>query len=166
MTLANCRDLRKTSTLHVNIHCYNKIEMGLQTGVRNFKLRNVILNGWKILVVEDDPDGQELIGRLLRRHGVACDLVYDAEDALDCLSREQYSGVVIDLVLPEIDGWTLLKKIKANTHLAGLPCIAISAYHNPTIAADAARAGFTNYFAKPLEVTPFMAELQQLIDSD
>lgn len=121
------------------------------------------MSGWKILVVEDDPDGQELIGRLLKRHGVACDLVYDAEDALDCLSRENYCGVVIDLVLPEMDGWTLLRKIKANTRLADLPCIAITAYHNAHIAADAASAGFISYFAKPLEISPFMVELQQLI---
>jgi CheY-like chemotaxis protein len=121
------------------------------------------MSGWKILVVEDDPDGQELIGRLLKRHGVACDLVYDAEDALDYLERESYCGVVIDLTLPEMDGWTLLKQIKANTRLAGLPCIAITAYHTAHIAADAASAGFVSYFAKPLEITPFMTELQQLI---
>ncbi|MBL8155039.1 MAG: response regulator [Anaerolineae bacterium] len=121
------------------------------------------MSGWKILVVEDDPDGQELIGRLLKRHGVACDLVYDAEDALDYLARERYCGVVIDLVLPEVDGWTLLKKIQANTRLADLPCIAITAYHNAQIAADAARAGFISYFAKPLEISPFISELHELI---
>ncbi len=117
----------------------------------------------RLLVVEDDPDGQEVVARLLRHHKIAADVVYTAEDALDLLAANHYSGAIFDLALPGMDGWSLLETVQNNNHTAALPCVAITAYHSADVAVKAMEAGFVAYFPKPLEATSFVRELTRVL---
>jgi CheY-like chemotaxis protein len=88
------------------------------------------VSNWHVLVVEDDPDGQEVVTRMLRHHQITTDVVDNAEDALALLARQQYTLAVVDLALPTTDGWTLLEQIKANPAYKNMPCIAVTAFHS------------------------------------
>lgn len=116
-----------------------------------------------ILVVEDDPDGRELVSRMLRYHRIPVELVNDAEAAIEQLNVNDYSGVIIDLNLPGMDGWTLLKNIQHNTRTSHLPCVAVTAYHSVETAVQAIENGFSAYFPKPLEATSFVRELERVL---
>ncbi len=120
------------------------------------------MSDWHVLVVEDDPDGQEVVARILRHHQIGSDVVPTAEDALSRLESEQYNLAIIDLALPAMDGWTLLKTIRANSKLKGLPCVAVTAFHSADVAVQAITSGFAAYFPKPLEATSFVRELQRI----
>ena len=122
------------------------------------------MNDKRLLVVEDDPDGQEVVARLLRHHKIAADVVYTAEDALDMLVANEYSGAIFDLALPGMDGWSLLETIQNNDATASLPCVAITAYHSADVAVKAMEAGFVAYFPKPLEPVGFVRELQRVLN--
>ena len=65
---------------------------------------------WQVLVVDDDTDGREVVGLILRFHHITCVGVPDADEALDKL--DGVDGVIIDLNLPGMDGWSLLKRIR------------------------------------------------------
>jgi len=117
---------------------------------------------WHVLVVEDDPDGQEVVTRILRHHQITTDVAPTAEDALTLLANPHYTVAVIDLALPKMDGWTLLEKIRANPALADMPCIAVTAFHSAEVAVQAIHAGFAAYFPKPLEATSFVRELESV----
>ena len=121
------------------------------------------MNEWRVLVVEDDPDGQEVVAVLLRHHRIAADMVFRAEEALELLSQNQYTLAIIDLSLPGMDGWTLLNNIQRNPQTSNLPCIAITAFHSPEIIMKAIQAGFLAYFPKPLEATSFVRELEHIL---
>jgi CheY-like chemotaxis protein len=121
------------------------------------------VNNKRLLVVEDDPDGQEVVARMLRHYHIAADVVYTAEDALDMLATYQYSGAVFDLALPGMDGWSLLESVQSNADTAALPCVAITAYHSADVAVKAIEAGFVAYFPKPLETQSFVRELQRVL---
>jgi CheY-like chemotaxis protein len=121
------------------------------------------MNHWYILLVEDDPDGQEVVMRILRHHHIAVDIVHSAEDALAHLSENEYTAAIVDLALPAMDGWSLLKTIHQNATTADLPCVAITAFHSADLAVKAIAAGFTAYFPKPLEATAFVRELQRVL---
>jgi CheY-like chemotaxis protein len=121
------------------------------------------LSDWRILVVEDDPDGQEVVARMLRYHKIAADVVYTAEDALDLLATHQYGGAIFDLSLPGMDGWSLLETVQRNDDTASLPCVAITAYHSANVALKAIEAGFVAYFPKPLEPASFVSELKRAL---
>jgi CheY-like chemotaxis protein len=120
------------------------------------------LNDWNILVVEDDPDGQEVVGRMLKHQHIKYDLARSGEDALEMLAKGRYTGAILDLALPGIDGWSLLKSIKNDPKTRQLSCVAVTAYHSTDMAVKAIAAGFSAYFPKPLETTSFVRELQRV----
>ncbi len=120
------------------------------------------MHNWRILTIEDDPDGQEVVGVILRYHNIATDIVSSGEEALSLLSSGAYNGVIIDLNLPGIDGWSLLDVIRSQPATANLPCVAITAYHTDDLAIKAIEAGFKAYFPKPLEATGFVRELERI----
>lgn len=120
------------------------------------------MSDWNVLVVEDDPDGQEVVTRILRHHRIMADVVGNGEDALAMLSANQYDLAVIDLALPTINGWTLLDAIRANPRTATIPCVAVTAFHSAEVAVEAIQAGFNAYFPKPLDATSFVRELQTI----
>lgn len=117
-----------------------------------------------ILIVEDNVDSSDMIGRILRFHKIEFEVVDSAEEALGRFQESvQYSGVIIDLALPAMDGWTLLSVIKGNIATQHLPCMAVTAYHSLELIPQAARAGFSAYFPKPLEKVTFADEVRKMV---
>jgi CheY-like chemotaxis protein len=122
------------------------------------------MDNLRVLVVEDDPDGQDVVSRIFRFHKIPVNAVFSAEEALTELSTTPFNLVVIDLALPEMDGWGLLEHILNDPQTAQLPCVAITAYHSAEVAVKAIAAGFMAYFPKPLEATSFMREIQRIMN--
>ncbi|GIK30405.1 MAG: response regulator [Chloroflexi bacterium] len=118
----------------------------------------------RFLVVEDDPDGQDLVARLLRHQRMEFDVAASGEDALHYLnSGADYAVAIIDLALPGIDGWGVLEHIRSNPQTADMPCVAVTAYHSTELAVTAIEQGFTAYFPKPLEATSFIRQLHSML---
>lgn len=118
---------------------------------------------WQLLVIEDDADGQEVVHRMLQHHGINSVGVGSGEEALHLLEEHHFTGVIIDLHLPGIDGWRLLQAIRSNQQTADLPCVAITAFHSVDVAAEAIDAGFQAYFPKPLQTATFIDTLKRVM---
>ncbi len=120
---------------------------------------------WRILVVEDDPDGQAVVGHILDYLNIPIDVVGDAEQASDYLldANRRYNAVIIDLALPGKDGWQLLSEIQHNSKTAHISCIAVTAFHTSKLREEALMAGFSAYFAKPIEASSFARELEAVL---
>ncbi len=117
------------------------------------------------LIVEDEPDGQELVSRMLQVAGVSVDVAGDGETGWQLLQSNTYTAAVIDLALPGMDGIQLLDHIRSSDSLSSLPCVAITAYHTPELKQQALEAGFDSYFAKPLDRTIFLEALFNLLNN-
>ncbi len=118
---------------------------------------------WSILVVEDEPDGQEVVSSLLGNFNISTETAFTAEAALNLLDHTKFTGAVIDLNLPGMDGLSLVKRIRENPATAMIPCVAITAFHTSQVRQQAIAAGFNAYFSKPVEEISFVRELQHLI---
>lgn len=120
---------------------------------------------WHILVVEDDPDGQEVMATILEHLNISLDVANNVAEAEALLFRPgaHYNAAIIDLALPDKDGWELLSEILAKPETAQMPCIAVTAYHTSKLREDAIKAGFTAYFAKPLDSTSFVRRLEEVL---
>lgn len=117
-----------------------------------------------ILIVEDNPDSSDMMARILRHHQIDFEVVQSAEEALQQMTDPvQYSGVIIDLALPQMDGWTLLSVLRGNATTWHLPCLAVTAYHSPELTQHASQAGFNGYFSKPLEKAAFVDEVRKML---
>lgn len=122
---------------------------------------------WQILIVEDDPFSVDVVEDALRYYcnpaEVRC--AGNGREALETLNNYQPTVVIMDLAMPEMDGWEALHAIRHNPETAHLPVIAITAYHSERVANDAARAGFTGYLTKPIDVFTFGETISSLLHS-
>lgn len=117
----------------------------------------------RILVVEDDPDGQELVIRLLSQVNMAVDAASTAEDAWTMLQQRPYTAAIVDLALPGQDGFQLLDLIRSEAATQPLPCIAVTAFHTPELRQQALQSGFDAYFPKPINRTLFLGAMDDLV---
>jgi CheY-like chemotaxis protein len=110
------------------------------------------LYGFKILVVDDDLDTRELIEWVLRRSGAEVTATASAGEALKALDRERFHILVSDIQMPEEDGYTLLKKIRALPPERGgrIPAVALTAHSLVTDRLQSLRAGFQTHVPKPV----------------
>lgn len=120
---------------------------------------------WHILVVEDDPDGQEVVSTILEHLNVSFDVAGNVADAEAYLftSGAAYHAAIVDLALPDKNGWDLLDEILSHPKTNSLPCVAVTAYHTSILREEAIKAGFTAYFAKPLDATSFARQLEEIL---
>jgi CheY-like chemotaxis protein len=120
---------------------------------------------WRILVVEDDPDGQQVMATILQHLNIPIDVASDSTEAEQLLfhSDTTYDAVILDLALPGKDGWQLLSEILSNPRTANLPCIAVTGYHSSKLREDALVAGFRAYFSKPIDATKFARALESVL---
>lgn len=121
------------------------------------------IKNWQVLVVEDEADSMELVQGLLEHHGIHTIGVTTGEDAVRALKDVTPTLVILDLALPGLDGWGVLKAIRSSKTLSHVPCVAITAFHTPELAEQAIAAGFSGYFAKPIDATSFVRELQSIV---
>jgi CheY-like chemotaxis protein len=119
----------------------------------------------RILVVEDDPDGQAIVAHVLDYLHYEIDVAGNVDEALAFLAdhADEYRVAIIDLALPGRDGWELLSEIKTSPSTEQLPCIAVTAFHSSKTREDALLAGFTSYFPKPIEASSFARQLEAIV---
>lgn len=119
-----------------------------------------------ILIVEDEPDGADLVRRMLKATGKQATIAGNAETALVELDSNPsaFSAVIIDLALPEMDGFELMQLLRESVVFGEMPLIAITAFHTPELKVRALEGGFDAYFAKPLDTTLFVQSLDRVLN--
>ena len=116
----------------------------------------------RVLVAEDNPVNQELIRRLLAKRGHACTMAADGRAALACWSAEPFDLVLMDVQMPELDGFETTAAIRAGEGERGghVPIIALTAHAMKGDDGRCRAAGMDGYLSKPLR----SAELFALLD--
>jgi len=107
------------------------------------------LSGIYALLVEDDPDGCDLMQMMLRRFGAEVTAVSTAAAALESVRERRPDVLVSDIGLPDGDGFQLLRLVRESNH--DLPAVAVTAYASRQDVAKALAAGFQAHVAKPVE---------------
>jgi len=110
------------------------------------------LYGLKLLVVDDDVDTRELIDWVLRRAGAEVVCAGSAREALDALEKERFHLLISDIAMPDEDGYSLLRKVRALApeHGGRIPAIALTAHSMVTDRLQSLRAGFQSHVPKPV----------------
>jgi len=87
-------------------------------------------SGTRVLLIDDDPAYLELASRVLREAGYAAHTVIEPRDALDAIRRLQPSAVILDVMMPRVNGLSILERLKANPDTRELPVLISTAYHD------------------------------------
>jgi PAS domain S-box-containing protein len=117
------------------------------------------LTGAYVLLVEDNEINQELALELLSSAGMRVDVADNGQLALDKLAVETYDGVLMDIQMPVMDGYTAAREIRKQAHFKDLPVIAMTANAMVGDREKALAAGMNDHIAKPLIVADMFATM-------
>ena len=122
-----------------------------------------VLYGWDVLVVDDDPGSLEVARILLSFYGANVITAVNGAEGLAKVVEERPRFIVTDLSMPVMDGWELIKRLKADHTLAQIPIIALTAHAMVGDREKAIAAVCHNYMSKPLTTATFMQDLLKLL---
>jgi DNA-binding response OmpR family regulator len=118
----------------------------------------------RILVVEDDKKIASFVAKGLKEAGYAVDVAQDGPDGLDLGLSAIYDAAVVDIMLPGIDGLTLIERLRAKKN--NTPVIILSAKRTVDDRVKGLQAGGDDYLTKPFSFSELLARIQALIRRD
>jgi signal transduction histidine kinase len=113
----------------------------------------------RIIVVDDNRDAADTLSMVLRQHGADVQTAYSALDALEALTPNSHTAVIADLGMPELDGFELARRIRADSSNVNVKLIALSGWGQHEDRARAHSAGFDAHFTKPADIDALVAVL-------
>ena len=115
-----------------------------------------------VLVVDDDPEVVDVIRSGLQAEGMVVFGASDGGEGLEVLGRERVDVVVLDIMMPRVDGWMALMDIRNSPAFAGLPVIMLSAKTQDLAKILAFKQGVQQYVTKPFNVLELAARVESL----
>lgn len=119
----------------------------------------------KILYVEDNEDNIYMLKSRLERRGFSVVVAMDGEQAVDMAEAEEPALIVMDLSLPNVDGWEATRRLKANDRTQHIPVVALSAHAMVGDRETALDAGCDDYDTKPVEFQRLLDKINNLLGS-
>ncbi|WP_375495351.1 PAS domain-containing protein [uncultured Nostoc sp.] len=136
-------------------------------GVREVgeKLNSSLLRGLRILIVDDDVDTREFLHFLLQQNGALITAAASVNEAISIIAQTAPNLLISDLGMPEIDGYSLIKLLRAMPKEKGgeIPAIALTAYAGESDRDRVLAAGFQKHIAKPVQPTELLTSIADLL---
>jgi CheY-like chemotaxis protein len=116
-----------------------------------------------VLYIEDTENNRILVERKLRRSGYTVLTAEDAEAGLEIAAREKPDLILMDMGLPEVDGWEATRRLKANPELKDIPVIALTAHTMVGDRDKSLAAGCDDYDEKPFDFERLLRKISTLL---
>jgi two-component system alkaline phosphatase synthesis response regulator PhoP len=117
----------------------------------------------RILVVEDDRDIADLVGRYLDKAGFGVELLASGSEALSAIAARPPDLLVLDLMLPHVDGLEICRAVRANASTAAIPIIMLTAKAEESERIVGLELGADDYIAKPFSPNELVARVRALL---
>lgn len=114
-----------------------------------------------VLVVDDDPDILEALSEILEAEGFEIRRARNGKEALERLEPNPPQLILLDLMMPVMDGWEFAQKMKQRPSVAGIPIIVLSADRN--VGNKAAEIGAVGHLAKPFELNDLLEMVRRAL---
>lgn len=119
--------------------------------------------GQRILIVEDEEAIVEVVSRTLRRHGYETASAADGDDALEKAFSLRPDLVILDLMLPKMDGWEVCRRLKADRQTASVPVLMLTARREERDVVEGLEIGADDYMKKPFSLAELAARVKALL---
>lgn len=117
----------------------------------------------KVLIVDDDPSILLSLDFLMKKAGYAVFIARDGAEALDILRREVPDCLVLDIMMPEVDGYEVLRQVKENAATSHIKVIMLSAKSREADIQQAMELGADHYITKPFATKKLLEDIRLLI---
>src|SRR3974390_980700 len=118
----------------------------------------------RILLVEDNDNNRYLAQFLLEREGFSVAAAVNGKQALEAARLAKPDLVVMDIQMPEMDGYETAERFKADPALAQIPLVGVSSFAMVGDRAKALTVGFAGYIEKPINTDTFAQEIKQFLE--
>jgi two-component system, cell cycle response regulator DivK len=117
----------------------------------------------KILLVEDNEMNRDMLSRRLQRRGYEVAMATDGLAGVDMAKTQEFDLVLMDMSLPEIDGWEATRRLREDPATKALPIIALTAHAMSGDREKAMEAGCDDYDTKPIELERLLSKIEALL---
>jgi two-component system, cell cycle response regulator DivK len=117
----------------------------------------------RILLVEDNEMNRDMLSRRLERRGYEVTFAVDGREGVEKALTGKFDLVLMDMSLPEIDGWEATRQIRAAPETKSLPVIALTAHAMAGDRERAIAAGADDYDTKPIELPRLLGKIEALL---
>ena len=117
-----------------------------------------------ILIAEDFDDNRELLRMILESGGYSIREARDGREALAAVRAQVPSLAIIDLSMPALDGWSLLRELRSDERTRSVPCVALTAFAGEDDRQRALEAGFNAYLSKPYRAKEHLELVRDMLD--
>jgi two-component system, cell cycle response regulator DivK len=117
----------------------------------------------RILLVEDNEMNRDMLSRRLQRKGYEVTMAVDGRQGVDMARSGGYDLILMDMSLPEIDGWEATRQLRAAPETKVVPIIGLTAHAMAGDREKALEAGCNDYDTKPVELPRLLAKIEALL---
>jgi CheY-like chemotaxis protein len=117
----------------------------------------------RILLVEDNEMNRDMLSRRLQRKGYEVEMAADGRQGVDMATAGGYDLILMDMSLPEIDGWEATRQLRAKPDTESTPIIALTAHAMAGDREKALEAGCDDYDTKPIELDRLLSKIESLL---
>ena len=118
----------------------------------------------KILLVEDNEMNRDMLSRRLIRKGYEVGMAVEGLQGVEMAATGEYDLVLMDMGLPDIDGWEATRQIRAHPDVGGIPIIALTAHAMAGDREKALEAGCDDYDTKPIELPRLLGKIENQLE--
>lgn len=119
---------------------------------------------FSVLVVDDEPKNIQLLGNLLKENGYDVEFALDGEKALEWLDSKQFDLILLDIMMPGIDGYEVCRQIKADISKQHIPIIFITAKVSTDDIVKGFEVGCSDYVTKPFKAPELLARVKKEVE--
>ncbi len=118
----------------------------------------------KILLIEDNEMNRDMLSRRLIRKGYEVAMAVEGLQGVEMAATGDYDLVLMDMGLPDIDGWEATRQIRARSDVGSIPIIALTAHAMAGDREKALEAGCDDYDTKPIELPRLLGKIESLLE--
>ncbi len=119
-----------------------------------------------VLVVEDQSDAREMLSHYLELCGYSVQRACDGMEAIDVARRDHPNVILMDLMMPRMDGWEATRQLKSDDRTKSIPVVAVSACARVEDRTRAAEVGFDAFIPKPIDLDAVATAVHRAVASD
>lgn len=120
---------------------------------------------WNVIIIDDEPDSVGVVEYVCRFHNASVRTANAGQVGLDLIRQEKPNIVFLDIQMPKMSGWDVIQQIRADSSLADLVAIAITAHAMSGDKERTLEAGFNGYLAKPISPLTFVSDVKAILEA-
>ncbi|MFO7938591.1 MAG: response regulator [Bacteroidales bacterium] len=122
------------------------------------------MNATRILIVDDSTTNNILLQSILEEEGFHVDVAFSGKEALTLVNKQTPSLILLDIMMPEIDGISLLRQLQANAQTQAIPVVMVTAKDDEYSREESILAGAKDFLTKPIDVDLVIQKVKSLVN--